>query len=252
MVDGALGTDIAAFDPLADLPADVIDMIGDFARRRIGGEPVWRILGERDFWGLTFKLSPETLEPRPDSEAVIEAALAWLGEGKHGPLRLLDLGVGSGCLLIALLSECRSAHGLGIDVSEAACAAAARNATDNGVGARARFQRGDWLEGVPGPFDLIVSNPPYIPTADIAGLAREVREHDPRRALDGGEDGLDAYRTLASGLAEVLAPGGCVVLEIGAGQEADVAAILRRGGLAHRATRHDLGGHPRALVFTAE
>ncbi len=181
----------------------------------------------------------------------MEAALAALGPRRDEAIAILDLGTGSGCLLVALLGECRQARGLGVDLSADACATAAGNALRNGVGERARFVRGDWLSIVTGRFDLIVSNPPYIVAAEIAGLPPEVRDHDPWQALDGGADGLDAYRALAPKLAGALAPGGIVVTEIGAGQEGDVIAIMRDHGLVHGATRLDLGGHARALVFAA-
>lgn len=230
---------------------EALSRLSEFGARRLAGEPVWRIIGEREFWGLPFRLSPATLEPRPDSETIVEAALDALGPRRHDSLAVLDLGTGSGCLLIALLSECRGARGLGIDLSAEACTTARANAVKNGVGARATFREGDWTRGLDGGFDLVVSNPPYIPEGEIAGLAREVREHDPHLALSGGHDGLDAYRALARGVPRVLAAGALLVLEIGAGQEQDVIAIMAEAGLLHRASRSDLGGHPRALIFVA-
>ncbi|AMJ63166.1 peptide chain release factor N(5)-glutamine methyltransferase [Bosea sp. PAMC 26642] len=242
---------------LKDLPEDLhvldratLDRLDDLAARRLAGEPVWRIVGEREFWGLPFKLSPETLEPRPDSETIVEAALEALDPRRDEPLAILDLGTGTGCLLIALLSEYGGARGIGIDMSGQACATARGNAERNGVAARASFRKGNWTEGLDEAFDLVVSNPPYIPAGDIAGLSREVREHDPRLALDGGQDGLDAYRALARGLPGVLSPRGIVVLEIGAGQADDVIAIMNLAGFVHQGGRHDLGGHLRALIFT--
>ncbi|WP_244488659.1 peptide chain release factor N(5)-glutamine methyltransferase [Bosea sp. Leaf344] len=219
-------------------------------RRRLAGEPVWRILGEREFWGLPFSLSAATLEPRPDSETLIETSLAWLGPRRSSPLSILDLGTGTGCLLIALLSECPLAQGLGVDASEAACATARANALRNGVADRSRFVVADWAGPLAAKFDLILSNPPYIPQRELARLAPSVRDYDPVRALDGGADGLDPYRRLASQIPLILAEGGLLVLEIGAGQEADVVAILAREGLVHRGSRADLGGHPRAICFT--
>jgi release factor glutamine methyltransferase len=225
--------------------------LDEFGARRLAGEPVWRIIGERDFWGLPFRLSPATLEPRPDSETIVEAALEAIEARRREPLAILDLGTGTGCLLIALLSECGAAWGLGIDLSAEACATARANAVRNGVAARATFREGDWTKGIDGRFDLVVSNPPYIPEGEIAGLAREVREHDPHLALSGGYDGLDAYRALARGVLHVLAEGASLVLEIGAGQERDVIAIMTEAGLVHRGSRRDLGGHLRALIFAA-
>lgn len=217
--------------------------------RRLAGEPFWRILGEREFWGLPFRLSPATLEPRPDSETLVAAALDRLGARRQDPLRILDLGTGTGCLLVTLLSECPAATGIGIDLSGEACETARTNAALNGVAGRALFREGSWTEGLDGRFDLIVSNPPYIPSADIAALDAVVRDHDPRLALDGGRDGLDPYRIFAGTLRERLADGGHVLLEIGAGQEEDVKAIMREGGFIWLESRCDLGGHPRALIF---
>jgi release factor glutamine methyltransferase len=236
-------------DPRAPLGAAAASAIAQALCRRLAGEPLWRILGEREFWGLTFRLSPQMLEPRPDTETLVDAALAIFSARKAEALRVLDLGTGTGCLLVALLSEFRQATGLGIDLSAEACAAATRNAEINGVGDRAVFRRGDWTEGLEEVFDLIVSNPPYIRSDAIAGLAREVRDHDPLLALDGGRDGLDPYRIFAATLARCLAPGGRIVLEIGAGQEAQVVALMQDGGFRHLGSRSDLGGHVRALIF---
>lgn len=251
LVEAAMGEN-ADLDPLQPLDAAMLGRLDGFAMRRLAGEPVWRILGEREFWSLPFRLSPATLEPRPDSETIVEAALGVLAERRDQPIAILDLGTGTGCLLVALLSECKAARGVGVDLSQEACETAAGNAERNGVGARARFRQGDWMAGLSERFDLIVSNPPYIPAGDIAGLDAAVRDHDPVRALDGGEDGLAAYRALAAGLPLRIAAGGAVVLEIGAGQEADVVAIMAAAGLIHRGSRRDLGGHPRALIFTLE
>lgn len=237
-------------DPFAKLDADAEARLEAFAARRLAGEPVWRILGEREFWGLPFRLSAATLEPRPDSETLVEAVIAHLGGRRHEPLAVLDLGTGTGCLLIAVLSEYPMATGLGIDLSPEACETARGNAAMNGMSGRAVFQQGAWTAGLDRRFDLILSNPPYIRTGDIEALDVSVRDHDPRLALDGGDDGLGPYRIFAKALPDVLAPGGVVVLEIGAGQEADVTALMRDGGFVWRGSRRDLGGHPRALIFT--
>jgi len=247
LIEGSIATENPEPDMI--LPPEALARLGAFARRRQAGEPVWRILGEREFWSLRFQLSPATLEPRPDSETIVEAGLAELKDRRKEPLSLLDLGTGTGCLLIALLSELPRAKGLGIDLSQEACGTAAGNATLNGVAGRARFQQGSWTEGLAGPFDLIVSNPPYIPSGEIAGLSVEVREHDPILALDGGADGLGPYRIFARTLPALLAPGGIIVFEIGAGQGPDVVALMRTGGLEFRGSRNDLGGHERALIF---
>ncbi|WP_200964537.1 peptide chain release factor N(5)-glutamine methyltransferase [Bosea sp. Root483D1] len=235
-----------ASDPIDEAAAI---RLNDALARRLAGEPLWRILGAREFWGLSFSLSPGTLEPRPDSETLIETALGHLDQRRHEPLRLLDLGTGTGCLLIATLREFPQATGLGIDLSPDAVATATGNAARNGVAERAAFRQGDWTDGIAERFDLILSNPPYIGSDEIAGLDHNVREHDPLLALDGGPDGLDAYRALAAALPGHLKPGGLAILEIGAGQEEAVVALMRRAGLHHRESRRDLGGHIRALVF---
>ncbi|MDQ0390619.1 peptide chain release factor N(5)-glutamine methyltransferase [Labrys monachus] len=219
-----------------------------FVARRLAGEPVDRILGTRDFWGLAFRLAPATLSPRPDTETLVGACLEALPD-RQAPYRLLDLGTGTGAILIALLVERPAATGIGIDKAAEAVVAARENARANGVADRACFAEGDWTNGLDGPFDLIVSNPPYIPAADIEGLDREVREHDPRLALDGGEDGLDAYRAITRAAPALLAPGGILALELGIGQEEAVAALMRAAGLAILApARKDLSGVARALL----
>lgn len=221
----------------------------DAITRRLAGEPLWRILGAREFWGLRFALSPGTLEPRPDSETLIEAALAHLAARRGEALRILDLGTGTGCLLIAALHEFPQAGGIGIDLSQDALATASANALRNGVAERAEFRLGDWVRGLDGRFDLILSNPPYIASAEVARLDANVRDHDPLLALDGGPDGLCAYRALAAALPGRLESDGLAVLEIGAGQADDVAALMAGAGLRQLASHRDLGGHIRALVF---
>ena len=184
--------------------------LAEYARRRLAGEPVARILGEKEFWGLPLQLSSATLVPRPDTETVVELALQLLRAGGDldRPLRIADLGTGSGAILLALLSELPAAQGFGTDISEAALQTAGANAARAGLSGRATFIACDYASGLAGPFDLIVSNPPYIRSADIDGLAAEVRNHDPMAALDGGADGLDAYRALIPQAAGLLAPGG--------------------------------------------
>jgi release factor glutamine methyltransferase len=214
--------------------------------RRTAREPMAHILGRREFWSLDFAVTRDVLVPRPDSETLVAAALEQIADrAQH--LRLLDLGVGSGCLLLALLSELPQATGVGIDCSSAALAVAERNATALGLARRARFAPGNWLDGIDGPFDVVVSNPPYIARGELAGLPPEV-QHDPRAALDGGEDGLDAYRTIAAGLPAALAPGGFAAIEIGAGQAEFVTAILREAGLEPWLKRSDLSGATRCLL----
>lgn len=220
--------------------------------RRLAGEPVGRIRGQRLFWGLPIRLSVGTLEPRHDSEALIEEALLRFKTRRGEALRVLDLGTGSGCLLLALLSEWPMARGLGIDLSDDAVRTASANAALNGLDGRSIFRTGSWTTAVSkaesrAGFDLVISNPPYIPAGEIAALAPEVRSHDPRLALDGGPDGLNAYRVIIPALAGLIAPGGGAVLEIGAGQEGDVSALAREAGFSRINTRRDLGGRVRAI-----
>ncbi len=215
--------------------------------RRLGGEPVGRIMGQRDFWGMSFMLSPGTLEPRPDSETIVEEALA-LAQRQPRPVRdILDLGTGTGCLLIALLSELPLARGVGVDLSADAAKTARRNAARNDVAERCEIVQGSWGKGLEQRFDLIVSNPPYIATAEISSLQHEVREHDPALALDGGPDGLEPYRLIIPDLTRLLEPGGVAVLEIGAGQEAAIRVLAGQHGFGGISTRRDLGGHVRAI-----
>ncbi len=216
--------------------------------RRAEREPVSRILGKREFWSLGFSVTADTLDPRPDSEAIVAAALGWCG-GRPGPLRVLDLGTGTGCLLLAVLGELPDASGMGTDIAAGAVATAARNAAGLGLSARASFRCADWDSGVDGAFDLIVSNPPYIPSATIEGLEPEVARWEPRAALDGGRDGLDAYRRLAPAIVRRLAPDGAAFLEIGAGQGKAVEAIMAESGLARFAQNADLAGGIRCLGF---
>lgn len=250
LASAAFGCDAAQLVSRADetVTADEQDRLARHVARRIAGEPVARILGRREFWGLSFDLAPDTLVPRPDTETLVEAALDHVRAAGLTAPRVLDLGTGSGCLLIALLHEIPNATGIGVDISPDAVRAARGNAFRLGVGARAGFVAGRWTEAVTGQFDLILSNPPYIPSADIAGLEREVRDFDPARALDGGADGLDAYRALAALLPEHLAPGGAAVLELGIGQHEPVAALMPARGLQVAGSRTDLGGVVRALI----
>lgn len=218
-----------------------------FLARRAAGEPVSRILGRREFWSLEFEVDSSVLDPRPDTETVVEAALAATAN-RAAPLEILDLGCGSGCILLALLSELPNAFGLGLDRSPAALATARRNARRLGFAARCRFLAADWAAPLAGAFDLAVSNPPYVPSGEIEGLAPEVSRHDPRAALDGGADGLDAYRALAAALPRLLRSGGLAVLEIGATQASAAADLLTAAGLRVVETRRDLAGRDRCLV----
>lgn len=209
--------------PEAVVSEDICSAVLSGLQLRLAGMPIGRIVGEQEFYGRHFKLGPEVLEPRADSEVLIDAALEILGlEGLlSAPIRIIDVGTGSGCLLITLLAELPAATGLGVDISEQALVVARENAARNGVGRRAEFSLSDALANVEGTFDLLISNPPYICTADIPNLGIEVRSHDPQRALDGGVDGLDIYRRIGHGIRRVV-PHGWIVFEVGAGMVADV------------------------------
>jgi release factor glutamine methyltransferase len=225
-----------------------LDALENLAARRLAREPVARIFGLKEFWGLTLKLNEATLVPRPETETVVEAALAAIDQAgpRDRALRIADLGTGSGALLIALLHELPNAMGFGTDISDEALAAARGNASRLGLGSRTEFIVTDFGAALIGRFDLVVSNPPYIPSGDIATLAPEVRR-DPRRALDGGVDGLDAYRTIAGQAAGLLKPDGMLVVELGIGQQPAVTALFHAAGLAPQPARLDLAGIPRAL-----
>jgi len=221
--------------------------------RRSVGEPVSRITGMREFYGREFLLNEHTLDPRPDTETLIEAALDFVARKAwhDAPLRLLDLGTGTGCILLTLLAELPNAYGIGVDISDDALTIAVANAHRLGLESRATFVTGDWLDGMAGTFDLILANPPYVASDEIAGLAPEVKDHDPRRALDGGADGLDSYRRIATKVASSLLPGGALILEIGAGQADAVRNLfcVADAGLDEPTIRHDLSGLPRAVLF---
>jgi release factor glutamine methyltransferase len=249
----ALGLDLTGLISAAQrqLTANESARLAEFARRRLAGEPVARILGEKEFWGLPLQLSPATLVPRPDTETVVELALELLraGGGLDRPSRIADLGTGSGAILLALLSELPTAQGFGTDTSEDALQTASANAARAGLSERATFVACDYASGLIGPFDLIVSNPPYIRSADIDGLAAEVRNHDPLAALDGGADGLHAYRVLIPQAAGLLAPGGSLVVEAGLGQSGPIEALMTTAGLTPAtAPKADLAGIPRAVA----
>jgi release factor glutamine methyltransferase len=246
LVGHALGLDHAA------LVAAAAQSLGDNAaavaaleQRRLAGEPVARIVGAREFWGLPLAVTPAVLVPRPETETVVELALSLVDDRKRS-LRIADLGTGTGAILLALLSELPNATGIGTDLSPDALDVARRNAAALGLGGRARFIVSDFATGLTGRFDLVVSNPPYVATSDIATLAREVRDHDPRLALDGGADGLAAYRVIAADAPRLI--GGHLVVEIGAGQQPDVEFLLAEKGLAIAAVRHDLYGMARAVA----
>lgn len=233
------------------LPADLAIRFEALLAARAARRPLAQILGRREFWSLNFEVTAATLDPRPDSETLVETVLRRLGGRRTAPLSILDLGTGTGCLLAALLSECPSARGLGIERSAAAAAVARRNIEALGLGTRASVTEGDWLTGLHGPFDVVVSNPPYIPAADLPALAPEVRLYEPVDALVGGVDGLDAYRAIFAGLAPVLAQGAVVAVEVGAGQAPAVAALAAAVGLHGVEIDRDLVGIERVVSATA-
>jgi release factor glutamine methyltransferase len=232
------------------LEAREISVISALAARRLQHEPVSRILGQREFWNLLISVTPDVLVPRPETETVVEAALDFVMRSglRLEKLRVLDIGTGSGALLLALLNELTNAIGTGTDVSSAALNVARANATHYRLDSRCTFVACDIAAGVEGPFDLVVSNPPYITHDEIATLAPEVRDFDPRVALDGGRDGLDAYRSIAGDAKRLLAPGGRLFVELGAGQDEPVRALFTKAGLNSGVPRTDLAGIPRVLA----
>lgn len=233
------------------LPPEDEMRLADFVSRRLSGEPVSRIRGVREFYGRDFAIDGHTLDPRADTETLIDAALQILArrDREQEPLRILDLGTGSGCILITLLAEYPHTEGIGVDISQDALRMARKNAQRLGVAGRARFFAASWFEGLKGRFDLIVSNPPYITQKEIQTLPREVAAHDPMMALDGGTDGLEAYRSIAAKAAKFLRPRGHLLVEIGAAQADAVADLLHEGGfvIARNGITADLGGRARCI-----
>ncbi len=229
-----------------------IDAIHARAVRRLTHEPVSRILGEREFWSLPLRLDPSVLDPRPETETIVEAALETVKTARSAARRILDIGTGTGALLLALLSELPQAFGIATDISVPALTLARGNARRLDLADRCTFVACNIAAALRGPFDLIVSNPPYIASAEIDTLAPEVRDHDPRHALDGGHDGLDLYRAIAADAARLMAPGATLVLELGRGQERPVSALLAAAGLrVMEPAKSDLLGLPRALLARA-
>ncbi|MCG8559269.1 MAG: peptide chain release factor N(5)-glutamine methyltransferase [Hyphomicrobiales bacterium] len=252
LVCEACGLDLETFmaDPDRRLDAGEIRRLSVLTDRRLAREPVSRILARRAFWQAEFHLSDETLDPRPDTETVVECALeaasAWPAP------TILDLGTGTGCILLSLLAELPDATGIGTDLSPGALAVARRNAMRLGLGGRAGFVCVDWFAGLAGTFDLVVANPPYIPSAEIGDLAPEVALYEPRAALDGGADGLDAFRAIGRDIRRVLRPGGWLIVEVGAGQADAVVGLMARHGLGSepdgRRRRRDLSGVVRCVA----
>ena len=251
LVGAALQLDLTGLIASASRPLDESEAAQLEARvaRRLSGEPIARILGLKEFWGLPLRLSHATLVPRPDTETVVEQALAMVRPAPAGQIRIIDIGTGSGAILLALLSELSDAFGVGTDVSPAALATARSNARDLGLVSRASFVACDYAAALSGRFDLIVSNPPYIRTSDIPNLACDVRDHDPHAALDGGRDGFDAYRALIPQAASLLKVGGGLVLESGLGQAGEIEALMTQAGLKVTGPpKADLGGILRAVA----
>jgi release factor glutamine methyltransferase len=231
------------------LEAREVTVISALATRRLRREPVSRIVGQKEFWSLPISVTPDVLVPRPETETVVEAALDFVIRSglRLEKLRVLDIGTGSGVLLLALLNELKNAIGTGTDVSSAALDVASANAARCRLDSRCNFVVCNIATGVEGPFDLIVSNPPYIAHDEIETLAPEVRDYDPQVALDGGQDGLDAYRRIAVDAKRILAPGGRLFVELGAGQDEPVRALFTKAGLSPGIPRKDLAGIPRVL-----
>jgi release factor glutamine methyltransferase len=250
LVEAACGFDRAGLVARAERPlGEAAARLCAFAARRMAGEPLARILGNREFWGLGFSLSRATLVPRPETETLVEAVLRHCREsrGLSHPWRILDLGTGSGCIAAALLTELPLATVLGVDRSVEALMTARENARRLEVADRAHLVAGDWASSISASFDIVVSNPPYVAAGDIAGLATEVRDHDPRLALDGGADGLDSYRAIGCDLPRLLGRAGRVFLEIGAGQQDAARALLEAFGLTDFSSFADLASVTRVL-----
>jgi release factor glutamine methyltransferase len=241
----------AIAEPELKVAADALARIDAALRRRAGGEPVHRILGYREFYGLRLSLSPETLEPRPDTETLVEAVLPFVKAiaAREGACHILDLGTGTGAIALALLSVVPAATAVGVDIAAGALATASRNARQLGLADRFTALESDWFEKVSGRYHVIAANPPYICSRDIGNLQDEVRDFDPRKALDGGEDGLDPYRTIATEAEGFLEPEGKIAVEIGYAQQDDVAGIFTVAGYAPVGAFRDLGGNDRVLVF---
>ena len=215
--------------------------------RREAREPLSHIMGEREFWSLSFQVNASVLDPRPDSEIIVSSVLAYYPETDR-PLKIADLGTGTGCLLLSILHERPTAEGIGVDISESTLSTARENASILGLSARTTFVQSDWDSELDGTFDVVLSNPPYIPTAEIEGLAPEIARYEPRCAIDGGADGLVAYRRIADALPQLLEPNGLVALEIGQGQDSSVPKILRDSGIKIVSLEKDMAGIPRSVL----
>ncbi len=255
LVSGILGLSLSGMmsEGARELEADEEAAVAAAVKRRLAREPVYRILGAREFYGLDFMLSDDTLEPRPDTEILVEHCLPWLERAvkRNGAARIVDLGTGTGAIAVALLKNCAETTALATDIADGALETARANALINGVADRFVTRRGPWFSAVQGRFDMIVSNPPYIVSDVIATLAPEVREHDPALALDGGADGLDAYRAIAAQADAHLAENGVIALEIGFDQKDMVTAIFCKAGFTPVESHRDLGGNDRVVIFAS-
>lgn len=232
-------------DPRRRVTDEQVASVDALTQRREAREPVAHIIGRKHFWTLELLVSPAVLVPRPETELLVETALQAIAPDAQA--RVLDLGVGSGAILLAVLSERPHATGVGVDISDGALAVAQANATALGVVERLELKHGDWGVALEGQFDFVLSNPPYIATSDIDTLAPEVAHFEPRLALDGGPDGLDAYRAITSRLPSLLRPGGLFAFEVGKGQAEAVTALAEAQGLSPEAPRRDLAGIPRVV-----
>ena len=229
-------------------PAEA-SQIARYTEERSKRRPVSHIFGEKEFWSLTFEVTPDVLTPRPDTETLVEAALELIPD-RDRTLSVLDLGVGSGCILISLLTELPQAYGVGVDIDFDACLVARRNAVRLGLDNRSAIIQGDWISAIGGKFDLVLSNPPYIPIGEIETLEPEVRDYEPRLALSGGRDGLDCYKRILTGVGTVIRPGGSLLLEVGSGQAPLVSAMARQNPLFRVKTTTDLGKVERCVLAT--
>ena len=236
--------------PDTEISSDIAQLIDSDVERRLAGEPLSRIYGRREFWGMDFELSSDTLDPRPDTETLVEVALKAY-EGIEPPQTILDLGTGTGCILLSLLKEWPTAHGLGVDKAEGAVKTAQQNAKKHNLRDRATFRIGNWGQGIAQKFDLIVSNPPYIANQIITNLAGEVQNHDPILALDGGKDGLECYRQIFSELFSLLNPGGKAFFEIGFDQKSDLMRLAEESRIRISHVHRDLGGQPRVVEISS-
>ncbi len=253
LIAGALNADTSMIILKPEyLPSPQEELIlKEWTTRRLKGEPLSRLKGIREFWSLPFHLNAHTLDPRPDTETLIEGVLQWIGNRNAKPWHILDLGTGSGCLLISLLHELKNATGVGVDVEEKALEMARFNASLNKVDLRTLFCQGNWGQDLLGSFDIIVSNPPYIPLKDKSTLDKNVSDFDPSLALFGGEDGLDCYRLLSTDIKRLLSPTGLAVLELGVGQRENVEALFQSSGFSTLFILKDLGGVERAVGLGA-